>query len=222
MAITNILIQSNCDLIFTRKVNLLQVIVDNSGFDNDSQMNLRFLYLLYLSLDKNGRTDIIPHNYLSPIINALLGNIHKFRNILDSKESYYFRVPSFKNSAQASNQEEKKTEQLETEESKTDKVGSNTSNGVTIKDFFFEDSEFTLRKIDAIRLSLCMSIKILYKITKVKKRNACSLIMDNDLSSELFKFFTPYLDHGDRTCFSQIKQAIKIICNCSEGPTLHT
>jgi len=102
-------------------------------------MNLRFLYLLYLSLDKNGRTDIIPHNYLSPIINALLGNIHKFRNILDSKESYYFKVPSFKNSEQAANQEENKIEKQENEESKTEgKVGSNTSNGVTIKDFFFE------------------------------------------------------------------------------------
>ena len=54
--------------------------------------------------------------------------------------------------------------------------------------FFFEEvnkgleegqSPQSLTKIDAIRISLCLSVKALYQMTKRKKRPACQPIIEN-------------------------------------------
>lgn len=52
MAITNILIQSNKDLIFYKKLSILSILQENCKFEVDPQMNLRLLYLLNISLGK--------------------------------------------------------------------------------------------------------------------------------------------------------------------------
>ena len=52
MAITNILIQTNKDLIFYRKLSILSILQENCKFEVDPQMNLRLLYLLNISLSK--------------------------------------------------------------------------------------------------------------------------------------------------------------------------
>lgn len=77
--------------------------------------------------------------------------------------------------------------------------------------FFFEDDDYELNKISGIRLSLCMSLRILKKLSVLKKKTACEAIIDNKMSQDLFKFFLPYIEFGDRSGFKQIKQVIKII-----------
>jgi len=52
MAITNILIQTNKDLIFYKKLSILSILQENCKFEVDPQMNLRLLYLLNISLGK--------------------------------------------------------------------------------------------------------------------------------------------------------------------------
>ena len=58
IAITNILIKTSSEYVFNRKVNLVQLLIESSSFEQDSQLNLRFLYLLYISLDKNIGKDV--------------------------------------------------------------------------------------------------------------------------------------------------------------------
>ena len=53
MAITNILIKTDkTDLIFFRKLSILQVLQEHCQFEHNPQMNLRFVYLIYISLSK--------------------------------------------------------------------------------------------------------------------------------------------------------------------------
>lgn len=56
MAITNILIQTNKDLIFYKKLSILSILQENCKFEVDPQMNLRLLYLLNISLGKQQMT----------------------------------------------------------------------------------------------------------------------------------------------------------------------
>lgn len=93
LAISNILINSNSEYIFNRKTELIEILSENSSFENDPQMNLRYLYLLYHAIEKSQNRDIVHQQALSPIISFLLNNIHKFRNILESKDSYFFPIP---------------------------------------------------------------------------------------------------------------------------------
>ena len=75
-------------------------------------------------------------------------------------------------------------------------------------------------KSEAIRLSLCLSVKALYKMTKTKKRYACNPIVENGLASELFRFFNCYVVHGDRSTLKYVKKVLKIFANCSEVASL--
>ena len=52
MAITNILIKTDKDLIFYKKLSILPILQENCNFEKDPQMNLRLLYLLNISLGK--------------------------------------------------------------------------------------------------------------------------------------------------------------------------
>jgi len=56
-------------------------------------MHLRFIYIVYLALKKQTDKDMFSNDLLKPLISFLLTNIHKFRIILDSKESYYISIP---------------------------------------------------------------------------------------------------------------------------------
>lgn len=88
--------------------------------------------------------------------------------------------------------------------------------------FFFEDESYELNKISGIRLSLCLSLRILYKLSVQKKKIACQAIIDNKMSQDLFLFFFPYVEYGDRSGLKQIKQVVKIIQNCAEFIQLHS
>ena len=48
--------------------------------------------------------------------------------------------------------------------------------------FFFEDENYELNKISGIRLSLCLSLRILHKLSVQKKKIACQAIIDNKMS----------------------------------------
>ncbi len=51
-----------------------------------------------------------------------------------------------------------------------------------IDSYFFEQDDVQLRKIDGIRLSLCMSLKILYRLSALKKKANCSAILEHEHS----------------------------------------
>jgi len=58
IAVTNIVLKTNPEFIFSKKVNLVQLLLENANFESDSQLNLRFLYLLYISLDRNNGKEL--------------------------------------------------------------------------------------------------------------------------------------------------------------------
>jgi hypothetical protein len=48
-----------------------------------------------------------------------------------------------------------------------------------------------------MKISLCLSIKILQKITKIKKRAACISIISSQYSNELNKFMNSFIEFKD-------------------------
>jgi hypothetical protein len=71
------------------------LLIDNAAFDQDTQVNLRLLYLLHISLEKDKSGKDIPITIIQNLINFLLTNIHKYKDILEMKaESYSFQIPS--------------------------------------------------------------------------------------------------------------------------------
>lgn len=104
LAFTNILIKTNCKYIFTRKHKLMpfdeMILNERSNFENDPQMNLRFLTLINISFERDQvqSQDRAEHKFeedkLKELIDNILDNINKFRNILDSKETYFFEIPA--------------------------------------------------------------------------------------------------------------------------------
>lgn len=80
-----------------------------------------------------------------------------------------------------------------------------------------------MMKIDAIRISLCLSVKALYSMTKRNKRYACNPIIEHPLALELFRFFTHYVKYSGGEDFRVLKyvvKVIKILQNCSEVASL--
>ena len=75
-------------------------------------------------------------------------------------------------------------------------------------------------KFEAIRMSLCLSVKVLYKMTKTKRRYACAPIVENGLASELFHFFNSYVTCGDGSTLKYVRKVVKIFQNCSEVASL--
>ena len=125
----------------------------------------------------------------------MLENIFKFKSIIQIKDqSFYVEIPKF-----VPNDE-----------------------GNQRNSYFFEQEAYELNKISGIRLSLCLSLRILYKLSVQKKKVACQAIIENKMSSDLFQFFIPYVEYGDRNGFKQIKQVIKLIKNCAEFIQLHS
>jgi len=94
MAISNLLIKTKPGIIFTNQDSLLELLTEHSTFEQDNQMHLRFVYLVYLALMQCQDRESVPHDKLKPLIDFLLANIHKFRIILDCKESYYYPIPN--------------------------------------------------------------------------------------------------------------------------------
>ena len=93
MAMTNVLIKTKPSIIFSSTDNLLQLLTEYSIFEQDNQMHLRFIYLVYLALSKAAERELVPQEKLQPLIDFLLTNIHKFRIILDCKDSYAVDIP---------------------------------------------------------------------------------------------------------------------------------
>ena len=73
-----------------------------------------------------------------------------------------------------------------------------------------------------MKISLCLSIKILQKLTKIKKRAACIPIISSQYSNELNKFMTSFIEFKDIKTIKQVKQTIKILRNCAECTNLHS
>ena len=57
-------------------------------------------------------------------------------------------------------------------------------------------------------------------MTKRKKRYACNPIIENGLAPELFRYFSSYVNHGDRSSLKYVRKVIKIFQNCSEVASL--
>ena len=106
LAITNILMKSSSEHIFiprfshqNQKKLLLEVLMDNSYFQQDPQMNLRFLTLVRLALKQTKQNDKHRSSKnedttLEKLIEFITDNIYQFRNILEAKESYYYEIPA--------------------------------------------------------------------------------------------------------------------------------
>jgi hypothetical protein len=131
-------------------------------------------------------------------VNFLLENIFKFKSIIQIKDqSFYVEIPKI-------NLLDITVGHQNVEENGTPSDNQSTT-------FFFEDESYELNKISGIRLSLCLSLRILYKLSVQKKKIACQAIIDNKMSQDLFLFFFPYVEYGDRSGLKQIKQVVKII-----------
>ena len=93
---TNVLMKTNCDYIFSQKHKLIPLdelmVNDRSCFESDPQMNLRFLTLINIAFKKSPQES--DDNKMVELVEYILMNIFKFRNILDSKKSYFYDVPS--------------------------------------------------------------------------------------------------------------------------------
>lgn len=91
--------------------------------------------------------------------------------------------------------------------------------------FFFEDieEESQLTKIDAIKVSLCLSVEALYLMTLRKKRYACVPIIEHAKHTELFRFFSHYINQTNGTDTDIIKYVVKVIkifYHCAEVSSL--
>lgn len=101
LAMTNILIKTKCNYIFTKKHKFtpLQVLMEKerTNFETDPQMNLRFLTLINIAFSKEN-TEHLDQTFeekgLKDLIDCILSNINKFRNILDLQQSYFYDIPS--------------------------------------------------------------------------------------------------------------------------------
>jgi len=132
------------------------------------------------------------------LVNFLLENIFKFKSIIQIKDqSFYVEIPKIN------------LLDITVGHQNVEENGAPSDNQSTT--FFFEDESYELNKISGIRLSLCLSLRILYKLSVQKKKIACQAIIDNKMSQDLFLFFFPYVEYGDRSGLKQIKQVVKII-----------
>jgi hypothetical protein len=82
--------------------------------------------------------------------------------------------------------------------------------------YFFEQKNLRLQKIDAIRISLCLSLKILNKLCELKKKQACILIVENAYSGDLFRYMMPFLVYDDNKTLSYVMKMVSIIQQCTE------
>ena len=98
LAVTNIWLKTGCKTIFEQHPNkrkLLKVVMDNSSFSVDPQMNLRFLSLVAMALQPFTNEKLKALD-MSELISFIIDkNIHGFRNILESKEPYFIQIPEF-------------------------------------------------------------------------------------------------------------------------------
>ena len=100
-------------------------------------------------------------------------------------------------SKQKSNTSEVRGTIEEEEDSKFNSDDYNESNP-----FYFEDDEFALRKIDGLRMSLCMSIKILSRLSAVNRRANCTQIFNSksDKFDAMFDYFYPLIQLNNNKC----------------------
>lgn len=56
-------------------------------------MSLRVVYLIYHAIKKGTGRDVVPNQYLEHLINYLMSAIYKMRNILESKDSFFYDIP---------------------------------------------------------------------------------------------------------------------------------
>ena len=102
---------------------------------------------------------------------------------------------------------------IEEEESKLNSEEFNESNP-----FYFENEEFALCKIDGLRMSLCMSITILSRLSSVNKRANCTQIFNSkfDKFEALFDYFHPLINLNTNKCNKYITSVLEIIQRAAE------
>jgi len=68
--------------------------------------------------------------------------------------------------------------------------------------FYFESDEFSLCKLDGLRMSLCMSITILSRLSSVNRRANCTQIFNSkfDKFEALFDYFFPLIHQDSFKC----------------------
>ena len=71
------------------------MVMDHSSFSVDPQLNLRFLNLVATAL-QSYTNDKLKALDMSDLISFIIDkNIYGFRNILESKESFFIQIPDF-------------------------------------------------------------------------------------------------------------------------------
>ena len=80
------------------------------------------------------------------------------------------------------------------------------------------DSTEQLLKIDAIRISLCLSIEILCQLTEGKKTGARPEVFRR--IDRLFKYLYPFITHKDEKSLEYVRLGVKIIRNCADNKDL--
>lgn len=85
--------------------------MEESNFEKDPQMNLRFLALVRIALEQNQPNEKLRNHdnhdeTLRKLIEFITDNIHKFRNILENKETYFYEIPPVSASNKKASQKE--------------------------------------------------------------------------------------------------------------------
>jgi hypothetical protein len=85
------------------------------------------------------------------------------------------------------------------------------------KSFFFENSAYSLSRLTAVKLSLCMSLKILQKASAHKADSkARAAVIGHPDAFILFRILQTFVLANHCESLTQVKHALKILRNCSE------
>lgn len=208
----------------------LKLIMTGGSFESDPQVHLRILYILYNVVDikpATSETSEIIIDFLMNIYNfryvltmdedynfpikpcPLSASLQQNTNEKDS-------LISIKNQQNEEVSSKSKAVPLSENNMGHSKNKSNSSIlGASIEEeskldsedqegnlFYFESEEFGLCKIDGLRMSLCMSIKILARLSSVNRRANCTQIFNSkfDKFDALFDYFQPIISRGSKKC----------------------
>lgn len=109
-------------------------------------------------------------------------------------------VPLSEKNERISKQKSNTSDVKDTIEEEESKLGSDEYD--ESNPFYFENEEFSLCKIDGLRMSLCMSITILSRLSSVNRRANCTQIFNSkfDKFEALFDYFHPLINLDTSKC----------------------
>lgn len=225
----------------------LKLIMSGASFESDPQIHLRILYILYNVTDikpSTAETSEIIIDFLMNIYNfryvLTMNEDYDF-----PIQPYTPSQPREKESAFEMNRMQVEGENLSIHSRPVPLENSNKnlgmskqrSNSSVVRDtieeeedskiqsedqesnpFYFENDEFALCKIDGLRMSLCMSIKILSRLSNVNRRANCTQIFNSkfDKFDAMFDYFHPLIRLNTSKCNEYIICVLEIILKGSE------